>query len=240
MASGKKSAVIYCDLITTVEKMSDEDAGMLLKHFLRYINDLDPEAPNSIVDIVFEPIKQQLKRDLKKWEKKSVRNSEIAKEAWDKRKDANALKRTKNDAKNTVNDNVTVNVTVNDNVNVSDINSEPLKKLEIDFNSFEKTYQELIFDQLWQEQICMTLRVEQDWLREQLENFLNVEIKLKDDWHKGLRQVKQHFINWLKIQIKNATTTTKTGNERTTRQNSLNGLEEAAIRMLEAGNGTDG
>lgn len=67
----KKSVLLYCDIIHTVEKLSDEDAGLLFKHYLRYVNDLEPEAPNQIVDIVFEPIKQNLKRDLKKWEKRA-------------------------------------------------------------------------------------------------------------------------------------------------------------------------
>lgn len=113
---GKNSAVIYCDVIHTVEKMKDVDAGKLFKHFLRYINDQNPEPPSSIVEIVFEPMKQQLKRDLKKWKTKSIKNAEIAKDRWDKvRKDANALNGTKKDAKSTDNVNVTVNVT--DNVN---------------------------------------------------------------------------------------------------------------------------
>jgi hypothetical protein len=44
--------------------MKKEDAGELFLHLLEYTNDLDPETQNPIVDIVFEPIKQQLKRDL--------------------------------------------------------------------------------------------------------------------------------------------------------------------------------
>lgn len=36
---------------------------------LEYVNDLDPQPQDLLVQISFEPIKQQLKRDLKKWEK---------------------------------------------------------------------------------------------------------------------------------------------------------------------------
>ena len=68
MADNKKSVLLYCDLIHTVEKLDDETAGKLLKHYLRYVNDLEPITDNALVDIVFEPIKQNLKRDLKKWE----------------------------------------------------------------------------------------------------------------------------------------------------------------------------
>lgn len=68
MAENKKSFLVYCDLIHTVRKLSKEDAGELFLHLLEYTNDLNPVTENPIVDIVFEPIKQQLKRDLRSYE----------------------------------------------------------------------------------------------------------------------------------------------------------------------------
>jgi len=68
MAKDKKSVLLYCDLIHTVEKMDDEIAGKFFKHYLRYINDLNPKTDNLVVDLTFEGVKQNLKRDLKKWE----------------------------------------------------------------------------------------------------------------------------------------------------------------------------
>jgi len=64
MATEKNSFLLYCDVIHTVEKMKDVDAGALLKHILRYVNDKHPVTDNSIVEIAFEPIRQSLKRDL--------------------------------------------------------------------------------------------------------------------------------------------------------------------------------
>lgn len=75
MANGKKSVLLYCDLIHTVEKLTDEQAGKLFKHYLSYINDEDPKTKDVIIDLVFEPIKQNLKRDLKKWEGKQEERS---------------------------------------------------------------------------------------------------------------------------------------------------------------------
>jgi len=69
MAENKKSFLIYCDLLHTIKKMSKEDAGELFLHILEYTNDLNPTTENIIVELVFEPIKQQLKRDLKSYEK---------------------------------------------------------------------------------------------------------------------------------------------------------------------------
>jgi len=76
MAAGKKAFVLYTDIIHTVEKLPDKEAGELFKIILRYVNDLDPKVPSGFVDIAFEPIKQQLKRDLQKYHNICDRNKE--------------------------------------------------------------------------------------------------------------------------------------------------------------------
>lgn len=100
MAENKKSVLLYCDLIHTVVPLTDEEAGRLFKHYLAYINDLSPEPIDRLTGLLFEPIKQNLKRDLLKWKEKSERNSNIAKAGWEKRKDANAYERMGMNAKN--------------------------------------------------------------------------------------------------------------------------------------------
>jgi len=75
MAENKKSFVLYADLLHTVQKLPDEKAGVLLKTILEYVNDLNPEVNDLLVDLVFEPIKQQLKRDLKKYKSFSEKQS---------------------------------------------------------------------------------------------------------------------------------------------------------------------
>ena len=79
MAEDKKSFILYADLIFTVRKLSDENAGKLFKHILAYVNDENPTPENDYVDLSFEPIKQQLKRDLAKWEKFREKQSENGK-----------------------------------------------------------------------------------------------------------------------------------------------------------------
>jgi len=96
MATEKKSFLLYCDVIHTVEKMKDVDAGALLKHILRYVNDQQPVTDNPIVEIAFEPIRQSLKRDLLKYENIRTRNSANAKKRWD----AKECDRIPNDTKN--------------------------------------------------------------------------------------------------------------------------------------------
>jgi len=74
MATGKKSAIIYTEWISIFESLTDEEAGKLIKHCFRYINDLNPEPENRIIQLVFEPIKLSFKRDLKKYESICNRN----------------------------------------------------------------------------------------------------------------------------------------------------------------------
>jgi len=76
MAKNKKSFLLYCDLVHTIEKLPNEQAGELFKHILRYVNDKDPEPKDLFIDVVFEPIKQQLKRDLKTYENRAKINRE--------------------------------------------------------------------------------------------------------------------------------------------------------------------
>jgi uncharacterized phage protein (TIGR02220 family) len=101
MAENKKSFVLYCDLIHTISKMPSDKAGDLFKHILEYVNDKNPTTDDLIINLTFEPIKQQLKRDLDKYESIRERNSLAARKRWD----ASASSGIPNDAKNADNDN---------------------------------------------------------------------------------------------------------------------------------------
>jgi hypothetical protein len=82
MAKEKKSFLLYVDLIHTIEKLNDEQTGRLFKHILRYVNDQSPEPQDQFTEVVFEPIKQSLKRDLVKYEGIRERNKENANKRW--------------------------------------------------------------------------------------------------------------------------------------------------------------
>jgi hypothetical protein len=116
MADGKKSVILYCDIIHTFEALDDLEAGRLIKHYLRYINDLNPEPPDKITKIVFEPIKQQLKRDLVKWEGIRHHRSDAGKASAEKRKQKQQ-KSTSVDKSQQTSTPSTVNANVNVNVN---------------------------------------------------------------------------------------------------------------------------
>ena len=117
MAEDKKGFVLYADLIHTINKMPSEKAGDLFKHILRYVNDEEPTTDDMLIDLVFEPIKQQLKRDLRKYEDKKVQWSDAGKRSAEVRK-ANKKQRTLTDVEVRSTD---LTVTVKDTVIVKDI-----------------------------------------------------------------------------------------------------------------------
>jgi hypothetical protein len=135
MAKDKKSFILYSDAIHTVEKLSDKDAGQLLKHLLRYVNDQNPTTENPLVEIAFEPIKQQLKRDLVKFEDVKGKRSEAGK--------AGAIKRWQDIANANKRIQTIANIAVNDNVNVNVISKDIYKRKQefaSQLTSFVDTY----------------------------------------------------------------------------------------------------
>ena len=135
MAENKQSFVLYTDLLKVVEKLVLQDrenktnySGELFYHILQYVNDQNPIPINFIIELAFEPIKCQLKRDLKKYKIIKERRSLAGKQGGrpkketensdeEKAKEAIALFDKQSKAKKAVNDTVTVNDTVNDAVN---------------------------------------------------------------------------------------------------------------------------
>jgi hypothetical protein len=119
MAKDKKSFVLYCDLIHTFSELSDAKAGKLIKHILAYVNDQNPKTDDTLIKIAFEPIRQQLKRDLQNWEAERSKRSEAGKRgginSGKSRRSKGVLQfASKNEANEA--DNVTVTVNVNDTV----------------------------------------------------------------------------------------------------------------------------
>lgn len=121
---GKKSFILYCDLINTVEKLPDDKAGQLFKIILNYVNDNNPVIDDILLDVTFEPIRQQFKRDLDSWNKTKAGRSKAGKASAEKRRlmklqeqqdstnstNVNFVQHDSTNSTVTVNDNVTVNV----------------------------------------------------------------------------------------------------------------------------------
>jgi len=116
MAENKKSFVLYSDSQGLINQLPDDVAGRLLKHIYAYVNDENPTTDELLLNIAFEPIKMQLKRDLVKYEKKREQWSEAGKKSAEQR----ALTKFNESQRTLTNvDSVATVSTVNDNVNVN-------------------------------------------------------------------------------------------------------------------------
>jgi len=160
MAENKKSFILYADLNHTLEKVPDDVAGRLFKIILEYVNDNNPVIENDLLlEVLFEPIKQTLKRDLQRWEQFRSKQSENGKKGGRPTKDVpdinvanidesidnqtDDLKEEQSETKPknpilleesqkslSVSVNVSDNVNVNENVIVSKINNIDERKLK--------------------------------------------------------------------------------------------------------------
>ena len=126
MAENKKGFILYADLLKVVEQLPDDIAGKLFKIILTYVNDLEVQIDDLLLKIAFEPIKLQLKRDLKKFEVKRQQYSDAGKASAEARR----LKKESEQSLTSLKD-VEVrstNPTVIDTVNVTDTVKDIIKK----------------------------------------------------------------------------------------------------------------
>ena len=145
MATNKKGVIVYRDWLDKFEELDDDEAGRLIKHFFRYVNDLNPIAPDRITKLMFADIKATLKRDLSKWEESAPQRSEKARNAGlasaearrnkEKLKSTTKLNELDNSTKPTVTVKVTDTVTVKDNVIVKENKEAVFKKTLLTFQN---------------------------------------------------------------------------------------------------------
>jgi hypothetical protein len=183
MASGKKSFVLYCDLMEIVHDLSDEEAGKLIKMIVDYVNDKNPVSEDRIISLAFRPIKNSLKSDLKKWEDIKEKRSEIGRLGGlakaSKSKQVLPIGKQKQA-------NLAVSVNVNDNVN--DIFNK---------DSHNEIFRKLWTSGQWIESLCIKWKCEKTDLLNHLNDFRQECID-KDEFKIDEKDAKTHFINWVK------------------------------------------
>jgi predicted RNA-binding protein with RPS1 domain len=130
MAENKKSFVLYTDSQGLVNQLPDDVAGRLFKHIYAYVNDEQPITEELLLNIAFEPIKMQLKRDLTKWKTQLEQRKQAGLKSAEVRK-RNATKINERSISSTDN--------VNVNVNVNDINKDSKANLEIRSLAFKNS-----------------------------------------------------------------------------------------------------
>jgi len=140
MAENKKGFVLYADQKLIFEDLTNEEAGLLIKHIFSYVNDENPILEDRLLDMAFKPIKLQLKRDLVKYQEVKEKRSLAGLKSAELKNQQKLTKSTSvesvehDSTKSTVIDNV--NVIVKDNVNVKD-NVKVINIIEQYFKDFE-------------------------------------------------------------------------------------------------------
>jgi len=143
MAEGKNSFLLYKDLIHTISMLTDIQRGQLILIIFEYVNDLNPVVNDPVLKIVFEPIKQQLKRDLRKYEVKKKYCSDAGKASAKAKKNKRQQKLTGVNERQQQSTDSTVSVSVSVSVSViKDILSFLNKKTGKSFkNTTQKTHE---------------------------------------------------------------------------------------------------
>lgn len=153
MAENKKSFVLYTDSKGLIDQLPDEIAGRLFKHIFAYVNDENPISDELILNIAFEPIKNQLKRDLVKWSNQTDQRRQAGlKSAEIRKRNATSVNERSISSTDNVNVSVSVNDSVSDNVTDSVI---LLKKETKSIFSFERSLLDYGFDR----------QLVEDWLK---------------------------------------------------------------------------
>lgn len=206
MATNKKGFVLYADLIHTVSELPDELKGKLFQLILDYVNDLNPEPTDLILKIAFNPIKQQLKRDLsdydaviatrseggilgnlKRWHK-DLYEKVVCQEISLHKANEIAKNRTESDSDKkiaqvavTVTDTVTVKVkdsVIQDSQNLISIWTQDLKNSQT------------------LETICLQLSISKDYALSMIPLFM----KACKPNYPNFNEFASHFKNWLRTQ----------------------------------------
>lgn len=195
MAANKKSFVLYCDSKALINKLSDENAGKLIKHIFSYVTDENPETDNPFVDLAFEHFKQHLKKDLKKWDEKSAERVDRARKAGlasaEKRKQLKATKSNslvKNELKPTVNG--------NGNVNDNDIKTTSLREIEVIFEELKIQIKKGEHD-AYLENLQMKLKLKSRNAFNKLLPEFKQHLIITEKIHKTVKDLLKHFYNYL-------------------------------------------
>ena len=225
MAENKESFILYCDLIHTVKKMPKDKVAELFIHILEYVNDLNPQTDDLILNLVFEPIKQQLKRDLRKWENVCNRNKINGikggrpKNPKEPKKPSGLIENPKNPVAPD-NDNDSDNDNDNDNDNdIISINTEKIENLNLhnyilggieDWDNLTDEqknkysnlmYEELINSHSWITDFVRFKKISETKIKNELKDFC-VNQKLSGDIKRGMKELKKHFTNIINKKIK--------------------------------------
>tara|TARA_R110001592_G_C13077827_1_gene742376 strand:+ start:188 stop:865 length:678 start_codon:yes stop_codon:yes gene_type:complete len=210
MAKDKKGFILYADLIKVVSKLPNETAGKLFKIILSYVNDLEVSIDDLLLEIAFEPIKNQLKRDLVKFEQVKSKRSDAGKRSAElralKKEEQNPTNSTSVESVQQTSTNPTVTDTVNDTVTDTVITIEEKEDFFIKASSKYKIYAEQLFkDNVFIEALSRNQIKDpnKDVCKNTIHKYLKLFLSHLDEYkhvHDNKKQFSANFSNWLRKQ----------------------------------------
>jgi hypothetical protein len=217
MAEDKKGFILYADMRGTFDKLPNDRAGELIKHIFSYVNDENPTPSDLVIEIAFEQIKSQLKRDLKKWKLTKELKSNAGKlgnlKRWNKDLYDKVLKKelSINEAEIIATDRkeshsdvlpshpiAKIAVNVNDNVNVNEKEIDIIK----DFISKKFGFNEVNhFPNYKIITYCVTYHAEQDektfsHFKDQIKNYFKYKEKKEENKHSFVKFIGTPEMNY--------------------------------------------
>ena len=114
----KNSFILYKDQQEIIDKLSDENAGKLIKAIYQYANTGEIPELNELLSIAIIPFKQSIDRNSEKWEETKEKRRRAGKISAEKKKQI-STNQTHVESVEQTSTNSTVNVSVSDNVSVS-------------------------------------------------------------------------------------------------------------------------
>jgi hypothetical protein len=214
MAENKKSFVLYCDLLTSINHLTNEEKGILFQHLLEYVNDMNPILEDRLLITAWKPIEIQLKRDLIKFEEVREKRSEAGKKSAEVRSVKN--KSTNLTSVKHRSTNPTDNVNENDNVLLSKDNNDKNGGWEKVIGLFPPTKQNgvieaaMVWNSLEQKQKQSVMRHLNPYIKnteprfmKQIGNYFNERLweNMKSKPSTKIKMLDYNFIEWIQKEL---------------------------------------
>lgn len=146
----KDTFILYTEQKEVIDKLSDEQAGKLIKAIYEYVETGEMPKLDSVLDLVIIPFKQNLDRNADKYEETKKKRSEAGKLGAEIKKQKQAKQA---NAKFANNKQANQAVNVNDNVNV---NEDVL--LEKEKNKKRKSFEDVFLENQCSKELENTLK----------------------------------------------------------------------------------
>jgi len=184
---GKKSFLLYCDIIHTIQELTDEQAGQLFRIILDYVNDKNPDIKDPLLKIAFTPIKLQLKRDLETWKGTCKKNAENGSKGGRPKNPKNPplLNKTQKSERLIPKPKKADNDTDTDN----DTDNDFLKE-------HNEIFRRLWKNDLWIEALCIKWKCSKNDFLDHLNGF-RIDLIAKEELKETEKDAKNHFVNWV-------------------------------------------